>query len=114
MNEFQKRWKELAANRSLTSSDMAVLCISKAARIEDPQEALEKAKYYLRKSFKPITKQSKLAGGAYAWGACYLAIAGIKYSSAYTAFDSLWDEGMRERIEAIAKQLKGGYGKVNI
>ena len=114
MNAFQTAWKQLAANRSLTSSDMAVLALSKAARKEDLAEQLEQAKYYLRKSFKPITKQSKLAGGAYPNGALYFALCGIKSSSAYKAFDTLWGEQMRDAIDNLAFQLKGGYGKVNI
>jgi len=123
MNQFQLKWKELAAKKQLTSSDMAVLCLSKAVHESDraskiegrePVDALEQAKYYLRKSFKPISKPSKLAGGAYPYGACYMAIAGMKYSQAYAAFGDLWGEETRNKIEALAKELKAGYGQVNL
>lgn len=123
MNQFQMKWKELAAKKQLTSSDMAVLCISKAVHEEQraakdqrwaPVDALAQAKYYLQKSFKPITKPSKLNGGAYPYGALYNALY-IKGSGAYTAFNDLWGEEMRNRIEALAKEIRGDrYGQVKL
>ena len=114
MNNFQTAWKQLAAQRNLTSSDMAVLCLSKAARKEDPQEALEQAKYYIKKSFNPITKPIKLANGAYPYWALWNALWGIEKCEAFKAYSEFWSEETRNRIIDMKKNLIAGYGKVSL
>jgi hypothetical protein len=114
MNNFQTAWKQFAAQRSLTSSDMAVLCLSKAARKEDPQEALEQAKYYLKKSFNPITKPVKLANGAYPYWALWNALWDIEKSQVFKAYSEFWTKEAREQVAAMAKKLIAGFGRVNL
>jgi hypothetical protein len=124
MNKFQTIWKQLAATRALTSSDMAVMALSKAIHEEErlkkadsatAANALDLAKYYLKQNFKPITKPIKLANGAYPHGALYSALWNITRSESYKAFSDLWGEETRNRIKELSVQINGKrYGEVNL
>jgi len=124
MNKFQETWKQLAANKALTSSDMAVLAISKAVHEEQrlkkadsnsTVDALELAKHYLKKNFKPITKPIKLENGAYPYGSLYVALWNLSGCESFKAFADFWSEEDRNKILEIAKTIKGNrYGTVNL
>lgn len=124
MNKFQTIWKQLAAKRNLSSSDMVVWAISKAVHeeqrlkklnIESQLTALDLARQYLKKSFKPISKPIKLANGAYPYYALDAALWNLTRCESYKAFDSLWDEETRNKIKEIAIEIRGKqYGSVNL
>jgi len=124
MNDFQKAWKELAARKTLTSSDMAALCLIKAILREQrhmektpdvPFDMLEQVKFYLRKSFKPISKPSKLSGGAYPYGSLYLALRSVVGTNTYSNFKKFYNQETWIKVEELLKQVQSNrYGQVNL
>ena len=72
--EIREKWKDLAHKKELTSSDMAALHIYRALM---KGEGKEGAIRRLKTAFRPIEKQSKIAGGALPWGALKSALSDI-------------------------------------
>jgi hypothetical protein len=79
--DVRENWKALAADRKITSSDIAALCIYRSIL---RGEGATGAESRLRKSFFPITNQVKLDNGAAAYGALNSALWLTRHSTFYT------------------------------
>ena len=77
LKDIRPLWKARAADRKITSSDIAALCIYRAL-VKD--QVPEGAKTRLGKAFSPIKNEVKLANGAAPYAARDIAVAYIKYS----------------------------------
>lgn len=116
MNAFTKKWKELAANRSFSSADMATYALSKAVHEAErtQQDPLELAKIYIKKSFKPVTKSIKLANGAYPYAALCDALFYVPRCDAFKEFESIWTPEHKEAITKLASSIRPGYRRINL
>ena len=121
MNAFLIKWKQLSNDRKISRYDMALYCLSKAILKDD---SLSRARYFLSKSFTPVTKQIKLDNGAHPYGSLYEALDGISASlktPCYRAerwlphkdlLEALTDDDLL-KITGLIQSLKGkGYGQV--
>ena len=96
--DVRENWKALAADRKITSSDIAALCIYRSML---RGEGAAGAESRLRKSFFPITNQVKLDNGAAPFGSLRIALGLIRYSTFYTWLTTAEQDAMW----AIAKEL---------
>jgi hypothetical protein len=113
MNEFRKIWKQTAAQKALTSNDMALLCLYRAQfkdAVDFNDNPIEHAKSYLRKNFKPITNPRKIACGAYPNLAAYRAIRWVELSGLF----KLLSEEEKSRVKVIANNIVGQFGQVKL
>ena len=112
--KFIKQWKELAHQKKLSSSDMACLALYKAINQKkyDPKES---AIFFLKRSFRPITKASKLANGAYPDGALWSALyylPGNKWAKACESFNFLTPEEQATITEFSKTFFDGRYMRI--
>ena len=96
MKDIRPQWKALAANRNITSQDIAALCVYRAVI---KGQVPEGAKSRLHKSFKPITNANKLANGAYPHAALETAVNSIRYSNVASWLD-------KEEVEQLVEAAK--------
>ena len=101
MKDIRQNWKALAADRKITSEDIAALCIYRALVKE---QGIEGALSRLRKSFKPITNPVKLENGADP----NLALKNSLWSVKYSAIKGwLTEEEFKPILEMAAEIRKG-------
>jgi len=101
MKDIRQNWKALAAERKITSQDIAALCIYRALHKEQGKEgSIER----LRKSFKPITNTIKLDNGAYPYGALSSALWMVKHSTLITWLDEADQKAMLDLAREIKPQ----------
>jgi len=117
MNEFRTLWKQLAANKQLTATDMAVLALVRAIRKDDP---LNQAKFYLSKNFKPISSTTKLANGATRYFALWQSLSNISLYKfgrpfSWTCKSIQWlNEEDLSKIQVLANNHIRGYGQASL
>ena len=99
MKDIRKLWKAHAADRKITSEDIAALCIYRALIKEQIPDG---AKQRLHKSFKPITNAKKLAGGTRPHQSLEASVNTIKYSQLAKWLD---EDELKLLLEA-AKNIK--------
>ena len=97
MKNISTQWKALASARKITTKDVAALCVYRAL-LKSPDEdgtrtaimqgyGKDGAIARLRKAFKPITNDTKLANGAEPFGSMMTALRMVKYSEVYKWLD---------------------------
>ncbi len=99
MKDIRQQWKALAADRKITSEDIAALCIYRALFNEQGKEdSVDR----LSKSFKPITNQVKLDNGIHPYGSLSIALNLVKRSTLFT-----WlDEADQKTMLDLAREIR--------
>jgi len=112
MKDIRQQWKEKAAKKDLSSSDMVALAIIKA--IAKDGGTLESAIYFLRKAFTPITNSTKLENGHYKWRGLYVALYYAQNNQILEAALETEDEIAKAKsiMTAIRSGLKYGRGEL--
>jgi hypothetical protein len=97
--DIRPQWKALAADRKITSQDIAALCIYRSMiKGKGKDDAIER----LRRSFIPVTNPIKLANGAAPFWGMTLALYMIRNS---TLIEWLSPDEKQELL-LIAKSIK--------
>ena len=98
--DVRENWKALAADRKITSSDIAALCIYRSML---RGEGATGAESRLRKSFFPITNKVKLDNGAAPFGSLNSALWQIRHSTFFSWLTPLEQEAMWNIVQELRK-----------
>ena len=96
--DVRENWKALAADRKITSSDIAALCIHRSILRGEGAAGSESR---LRKSFFPITNKVKLDNGVAPFGSLNSALWTVRHST----FFSWLTPAEQDALWTIAKEL---------
>ena len=97
MKDIRQQWKALAAERKVTTQDIAALCVYRSV-LKTPDEdgvrtaimqgyGKEGATKRLLKAFRPITNHVKLSNGSQPFGSMVTALRMVKHSEVYKWLD---------------------------
>lgn len=102
MKDIRQAWKAIAADRKITSTDIAALCIYRTLLKE---QGVAEAVARLKKSFSPVSNSVKLANGAAPYYSLHLALKSIQFSVYKNSTLARWlPEEEYGRVQDLARQ----------
>ena len=97
-------FKNAAHNKRISATDIAALCLIKAANSKS-EDKVGVAQALLKRSFSPVTHPNKLAHGAVPYGALNQAIAMVKYQTQYKAAPFQMTEEQAKLVNDLANAV---------